>query len=101
LLAPPADAATIDFAGTDITLYQLGRSYRDLDREYHVKPLTIAAGRPVAGTAVKVVSSSMKKVFSCAFDQLVHRVLETGNVTKDVLRTPRIAGPAMARPAPR
>lgn len=79
-------AVYVTMTGTDISLYQLDQSYWDIDRAYHVRPLTISASRPTPGTAVKVVSGGLGKIFSCRLDQLVYRVLESGYMTKDVLR---------------
>jgi hypothetical protein len=85
-LLQASKALYVTMSGTDITLYQLNQTYRDLDKAYHVKPLTISAKRPTPGVAVKVVSGGLGKVFSCNVDRLVYRVLESGYITKDVLR---------------
>jgi hypothetical protein len=85
-LLQASKALYVSMTGTDVSLYQLDKSYRDLDRAYHVRPLTISAKRPTPGTAMKVVSGGLGKIFSCDVDQLVYRVLESGYMTKDVLR---------------
>jgi len=85
-LVQASRAMYVTMSGTDITLYRLVQSYRELDRAYHVRPLTISAKRPTPGTAVQVVSGGLGKIFSCSVDQLVYRVLESGYITKDVLR---------------
>ena len=85
-LLQASKAVYVSMTGTDITLYQLDQSYRDIDRAYHVRPLTISAQRPAPGTAISVVSGGLGKIFTCAVDQLVYRVLESGYLTKDVLR---------------
>ncbi|WP_307111319.1 S1 family peptidase [Streptomyces demainii] len=79
-------AAYVTMTGTDIALYQLDMSYEQLERKYGVRPLTVSAQRPAKGTDIRVVSGSQKKIFACDIDQLVYRVLETGYMTKDVLR---------------
>ncbi|MGW2221891.1 S1 family peptidase [Nonomuraea sp. NPDC001684] len=85
-----ARAVYVTLTGTDVALYRLDLTYRQLERAYRVRPLTVSAERPAPGTDIRVLSGSMKKVFSCEIDTLVHRVLEVGNVTKDVIRyTPR------------
>ncbi|MEV4372810.1 serine protease [Nonomuraea sp. NPDC049637] len=84
-----ARAVYVTLTGTDVALYQLDLTYRQLERAYRVRPLTVSAERPAPGTDIRVVSGSMKKVFSCEIDTLVHRVLEVGNVTKDVIRYTR------------
>ncbi|MFD0885348.1 serine protease [Streptosporangium algeriense] len=85
-----ARAVYVTLTGTDVALYQLDTTYRQLERDHRVRPLTVSADRPTPGTDIRVASGSMKKVFSCEIDALVYRVLEAGNVTKDVIRyTPR------------
>ncbi|MGV9599022.1 S1 family peptidase [Streptosporangium sandarakinum] len=85
-----ARAVYVTLTGTDIALYRLDKTYRQLERDHRIRPLTVSADRPTPGTAIRVVSGSMRKVFSCEVDTLVYRVLEVGNVTKDVIRyTPR------------
>ncbi|MEV0264115.1 serine protease [Streptomyces sp. NPDC050617] len=81
-----AKAAYVTMTGTDITLYQLGLSYRQLKEKYGISPLTVSAKRPATGTDIRVVSGNMKKIFTCGIDQHVYRVLESGYLTKDVLR---------------
>lgn len=85
-----ARAVYVTLTGTDVALYQLDTTYRQLERDHHVRPLTVSADRPTPGMDIRVLSGSMKKIFSCEVDTLVYRVLEVGNATKDVIRyTPR------------
>lgn len=81
-----AKAAYVTMTVTDITLYRLDATYRQLEREYHVRPLTLSAERPAPGTGIRVASGSLKKIYACSIDRFAYRVLETGYVTKDVLR---------------
>ncbi|MFI6906004.1 serine protease [Nonomuraea sp. NPDC050394] len=81
-----AKALYVTMTGTDVALYQLGTTYRQLERDHRIRPLTISARRPEPGREVRVVSGSLKKVYSCAIDRLAYRVLESGYMTKDVLR---------------
>jgi hypothetical protein len=85
-LLQASKAVYVTMSGTDISLYQLDQSYRDIDRSYHVRPLTVSAQRPAPGTAISVVSGGLGKIFTCAVDQLAYRVLESGYLTKDVVR---------------
>ncbi|MFE7120232.1 serine protease [Streptomyces sp. NPDC057654] len=81
-----AKAAYVTMTGTDVSLYQLDLSYRQLKEKYGISPLTVSAKRPAAGTDIQVVSGGLKKIFTCGIDQHVYRVLEAGYMTKDVLR---------------
>ncbi|MEV0066138.1 trypsin-like peptidase domain-containing protein [Amycolatopsis sp. NPDC050768] len=85
-LVQAVKAVYVTMTGTDISLYQLDLSYRQLERKFHVRPLTVSAKRPSTGTDIRVVSGGLKKIFACSVDQLTYSVLETGYVTKDVLR---------------
>ncbi|MCO1577459.1 serine protease [Crossiella sp. SN42] len=80
-----ARALYATMTGTDIALYRLHDSYADLARQ-GVRPLTVSAKRPARGADIRVVSGSWKQIFSCKIDQFAYRVLETGYVTKDVVR---------------
>ncbi|MBB5076382.1 S1 family peptidase [Nonomuraea endophytica] len=81
-----ARALYVTMTGTDIALYRLGMTYQQLERDHRIRPLTVSAQRPEPGKEIRVVSGSLKKVFSCAIDRLTYRVLESGYMTKDVLR---------------
>ncbi|RBQ17020.1 serine protease [Spongiactinospora rosea] len=84
-----ARAVYVTLTGTDIALYRLNETYRQLEQKYRVRPLTLSSKRPQVGTDIKVISGSHRKIFSCGIGKLVYRVLETGNVTKDVIRYTR------------
>ncbi|MFI5612680.1 trypsin-like serine peptidase [Amycolatopsis sp. NPDC051903] len=95
LLDPAGDRAAVVVAtkalyvsmtGTDVTLSRLDRTYADLDRDYHLRPLQLSTQRPTPGTAIEVVSGALKQKYSCRLDGLVYRVLESGYSTTDVLR---------------
>ncbi|GAA0939277.1 serine protease [Nonomuraea longicatena] len=79
-------ALYVTMTGTDMALYRLGTTYRQLEQDHRLRPLTVSARRPEPGREIRVVSGSLKKVYSCAVDRLAYRVLESGYMTKDVLR---------------
>ncbi|MFI6503066.1 serine protease [Nonomuraea typhae] len=81
-----ARALYVTMTGTDLALYQLGTTYRQLEQDHRLRPLTVSAGRPEPGRKIRVVSGGLKKVYACAVDRLAYRVLESGYMTKDVLR---------------
>ncbi|MEU1734084.1 serine protease [Streptosporangium sp. NPDC020145] len=85
-----ARAVYVTMTGTDIALYRLETTYRQLERDHRLRPLTMSTDRPAPGTDIRVISAGTKKIFSCGIDTLVYRVLEVGYMTKDVIRyTPR------------
>ncbi|MEU6125016.1 serine protease [Streptomyces sp. NPDC047123] len=71
---------------TDITLYQLTSSYRDITKKYGIKPLEIEDDHPVQGRAITVVSGYWKKTYSCRIDGFVHRIKEGEWTWKDSVR---------------
>ncbi|MFC0108034.1 S1 family peptidase [Kibdelosporangium aridum] len=79
-------ALYVTLTGTDITLYRLKESYAQLERQHQVRPLTLSSERPKQGMDIEIVSSYAKKVLPCKIDGFAYRVLETANVTKDVIR---------------
>ncbi|MEU6401498.1 serine protease [Streptomyces sp. NPDC046985] len=71
---------------TDITIYQLTRSYAQIKSSYGISPLTLNDSHPVAGTAIKVVSGYWKRIYSCNVDGFVYRLKEGGWTWKDSVR---------------
>ncbi|MEV7197046.1 serine protease [Streptomyces sp. NPDC093510] len=71
---------------TDITLYQLTSSYRDITKKYGIEPLELEDDHPVKGRAVTVVSGYWKKTYSCAIDGFVYRMKEGEWTWKDSVR---------------
>lgn len=71
---------------TDVTIYQLTRTYAQIKSSYGISPLTVSDAHPVAGTAIKVVSGYWKRTYSCAIDGFVYRLKEGGWTWKDSVR---------------
>jgi V8-like Glu-specific endopeptidase len=71
---------------TDVTIYQLTRTYAQIKSSYGIGALTVAEAHPVAGTAIKVVSGYWKRIYSCTVDGFVYRLKEGGWTWKDSVR---------------
>ncbi|GAA3823398.1 S1 family peptidase [Streptomyces chiangmaiensis] len=71
---------------TDVTIYQLTRTYAQIRSSYGISALTLADAHPVAGTAIKVVSGYWKRIYSCAIDGFVYRLKEGDWTWKDSVR---------------
>ncbi|MFG2478370.1 serine protease [Streptomyces fagopyri] len=71
---------------TDITIYQLTRTYAQIRSSYGISALTLSDTHPTAGTAVKVVSGYWKRTYSCNVDGFVYRLKEGGWTWKDSVR---------------
>ncbi|MEU6651710.1 serine protease [Streptomyces sp. NPDC046900] len=71
---------------TDVTIYQLTRTYAQIKSSYGIGALTVADTHPVAGSAIKVVSGYWKRIYSCTIDGFVYRLKEGGWTWKDSVR---------------
>ncbi|MGW0554737.1 S1 family peptidase [Streptomyces sp. NPDC002926] len=71
---------------TDISLYQLTRTYAQIQSSYGIKALEINAAHPVQGTAIKVVSGYWKRIYSCSIDGFAYRLKEGEWTWKDSVR---------------
>ncbi|MFJ8197618.1 serine protease [Streptomyces sp. NPDC096152] len=71
---------------TDVTIYQLTRSYAQIKSSYGINALTMSDTHPVAGSAIKVVSGYWKRIYSCNVDGFVYRLKEGDWTWKDSVR---------------
>ncbi|WP_149183894.1 serine protease [Streptomyces sp. TRM49041] len=71
---------------TDVSLYELTSTYRQIENRYHVKALELDTARPARGTAIKVVSGYWKRVYSCSVDGFAHRLKESDWTWTDSIR---------------
>jgi hypothetical protein len=71
---------------TDISIYQLTRTYAQIRSSYGIGALTLDAAHPVAGTAIKVVSGYWKRIYTCNIDGFAYRLKEGQWTWKDSVR---------------
>ncbi|MEU6574473.1 serine protease [Streptomyces sp. NPDC046805] len=71
---------------TDVTIYQLTRTYAQIKSTYGISALNLADTHPVAGTAITVVSGYWKQTYSCDIDGFVYRLKEGDWTWKDSVR---------------
>ncbi|MFJ5547569.1 serine protease [Streptomyces sp. NPDC093225] len=71
---------------TDISIYQLTKTYAQIQSQYGIGALTLNDAHPVQGTAIKVVSGYWKRIYSCNADGFVYRLKEGDWTWKDSLR---------------
>lgn len=71
---------------TDVTLYQLDRTYQQLARTLGGRPLTLAAAPADLHTPVSVVSGFFQQTWTCSIDRVVYSLHEAGWVWKDAIR---------------
>ncbi|WP_327369544.1 S1 family peptidase [Streptomyces sp. NBC_01217] len=71
---------------TDISVYQLTRTYAQIESTYGIKALELNAAHPVQGTAITVVSGYWKRTYACNVDGFVYRLKEGEWTWKDSVR---------------
>ncbi|MFE7326317.1 serine protease [Streptomyces sp. NPDC057565] len=71
---------------TDVSLYQLTRTYAQIENTYGIKALELNAAQPVQGAAITVVSGYWKRTYSCNVDGFVYRLKEGAWTWKDSVR---------------
>jgi V8-like Glu-specific endopeptidase len=71
---------------TDVSIYQLTRTYAQIQSQYGISPLTLNDAHPVQGTAIKVVSGYWKRTYSCSVDGFAYRLKEGAWTWKDSVR---------------
>lgn len=86
---------------TDISIYQLTKTYAQISSQYGINALTLNDAHPVQGTSIKVVSGYWKRTYSCNVDGFAYRLKEGSGPGRTPCATPRPATPSAAPPAPR
>ncbi|UXY29606.1 S1 family peptidase [Streptomyces sp. HUAS TT20] len=71
---------------TDVTIYQLTRTYAQIKSSYGINALTVQDTHPTAGTAITVVSGYWKRTYACNVDGFVYRLKEGSWTWKDSVR---------------
>ena len=71
---------------TDISLYQVGESYEQIESEYGVTALDLDTAHPTQGNAITVVSGYWQETFGCSLDGFVPELREADWTMKDALR---------------
>jgi hypothetical protein len=71
---------------TDMSLYELPSTYRDIESKYGVKALELDTARPAQGRAITVASGFWKKLYKCGIDGFAHRLKEGSWTWKDSVR---------------
>ncbi|MFJ6795121.1 serine protease [Streptomyces sp. NPDC091268] len=71
---------------TDISIYQLTKTYAQIQSQYGISALTLNDTHPVQGSAIKVVSGYWKRTYSCNIDGFAYRLKEGDWTWKDSVR---------------
>ncbi|MEU9110244.1 serine protease [Streptomyces sp. NPDC048483] len=71
---------------TDVSLYETGSTYAEIEQKYGIKPLELATEHPAKGAGISVVSGYWKKIYSCNIDGFVPQLKEGDWTWKDSVR---------------
>ncbi|MFJ3723663.1 trypsin-like peptidase domain-containing protein [Streptomyces sp. NPDC090045] len=71
---------------TDVSIYQLTKTYAQIQSQYGITALTLNDVRPAQGSAIKVVSGYWKRIYSCNVDGFAHLLKEGDWTWKDSVR---------------
>lgn len=71
---------------TDLSLYQLTKTYAQIQSQYGIAALTLNDVRPSQGSAIKVVSGYWKRTYTCNVDGFAYRLKEGAWTWKDSVR---------------
>lgn len=71
---------------TDVSVYQLTKTYAQIQSQYGITALTLNDVRPTQGSAIKVVSGYWKRTYSCNVDGFAYRLKEGAWTWKDSVR---------------
>lgn len=71
---------------TDISIYQLTKTYAQIQSQYGISALTLNDVRPTQGSSIKVVSGYWKRTYSCSIDGFAYRLKEGEWTWKDSVR---------------
>ncbi|MFF0427122.1 serine protease [Streptomyces sp. NPDC004520] len=71
---------------TDISIYQLTKTYAQIQSTYGISALTLNDTHPVQGSAISVVSGYWKRIYNCNVDGFVYRLKEGDWTWKDSVR---------------
>ncbi|MGE7390909.1 S1 family peptidase [Streptomyces sp. NPDC004126] len=71
---------------TDVSLYQLTKTYAQIQSQYGIAALTLNDSHPAQGSSIKVVSGYWKRTYSCSVDGFAYRLKEGAWTWKDSVR---------------
>ncbi|MGV4929356.1 serine protease [Streptomyces sp. BHT-5-2] len=71
---------------TDVTFYETGSTYAQIQQKYGIKPLELSTDHPTKGAGITVVSGYWKKTYTCNIDGFVPTLKEGDWTWKDSVR---------------
>lgn len=74
---------------TDITLYRLKETYRDIAAKFHVRPLTLSSQQAPIGQKIEIISGYWRRGYACEVEYLVDTLKEDRWTMRNSLRYTR------------
>jgi V8-like Glu-specific endopeptidase len=74
---------------TDVTLYELENSYKEIKDKFDIEPYNLTSTHPVANVEVEIISGYWDKGYDCTIEAFVFNLKEGGYVFTDSLRYKR------------
>jgi V8-like Glu-specific endopeptidase len=74
---------------TDVTLYQVKQTYREIETKYGTHAFTLADRYPSVGEGIEIVSGYWKRGYGCKVDRIVNELREAGWTMYDSIRYSR------------
>jgi V8-like Glu-specific endopeptidase len=71
---------------TDVTLYELEVSYKDIKDKFGVNPLTLSAVHPAVGTETQIISGYWEKGWDCSMEAFIPKLREDAWTWIDSIR---------------
>ncbi|GAO06087.1 S1 family peptidase [Streptomyces lydicamycinicus] len=71
---------------TDVSIYETGSTYAEIEKKYKIKPLELATEHPAKGAKISIVSGYWKKIYSCGIDGFASTLKEGEWTWKDSVR---------------
>ena len=71
---------------TDISIYRLRETFADIERDFNVRPLTLASSHPQKQQAIEIISGYWKHGYSCLIENFIHELKEAQWSFSDSIR---------------
>ena len=72
--------------GTDISLYEVGVSYAEIEKKFKTKALLLASSHPAPSEAIQILSGYWKSGYECNLDGFVYHIKEDAYTWDDSIR---------------
>ena len=74
---------------TDIGLYQLKKTYSEIESDYQASPLTLSSKDPLLGDPIEIISGYWVRGYSCSIEHFAYQLKEAGYIMNGSMRYSR------------